>query len=123
LKTVVAGRRFLAALLSAAALLAACGGTSTGKGDDGTECVTLCEKGKAAGCDEVQAVNCDDNCLQEDVRAETSGCRGAYNGTLACSSELEDICDAVIGCRSEFIAYSACVAEYCEGRDTDICPS
>jgi hypothetical protein len=123
LKTVVAGRRFLVVLLSAAALLAACGGTSTGKGDDGMECVTLCEKGKAAGCKEVQAVNCDDNCLQEDVRAETSGCRGAYNDSLSCSSEIDDICGVATGCRSELIAYAECIAEYCESHETDICSS
>jgi hypothetical protein len=117
---VVAGRRFLAVLFSAAVLVAACGGTSTGS-DDETECVALCEKGKAKGCNGASALNCEDNCLQEDARAETSGCRGTYNQTLACSSGLEDICTLIRDCREELLRHQACVDEYCSDHVADFC--
>jgi hypothetical protein len=117
---VVAGQRFLAVLFSAALLTAACGGTSTGS-DEESECVALCEKGKAKACNGASQLNCDDNCLQEDVRAETSGCRGDYNQTLTCTSELEDICSVLSGCRAELIRYNECIAEYCSDHTADFC--
>lgn len=122
MKTVVAGRTFLAVLLSVGALAAACGGTSTGKGNEGPDCVALCEKGKAESCPGVGGLNCDDNCLQEDVRAETSGCRGAYNQTLICSADLEDICSVISGCRDELVRYNDCIEEFCADNEADFCP-
>lgn len=121
MKTVVVGRRFLALLFSAAALVAACGGSSTRLGDDGPDCVALCEKGKAE-CQGLGAVNCEDNCLSEDVTAETSGCRGTYNQTLDCSANLEDICTVPKSCGNELRAHKACIDDYCSDHDADFCP-
>jgi hypothetical protein len=119
---VVAGRRFLSWLVSAAALVSACGGTSTGTGNEGPDCVALCEKGKAESCTGSAGLNCDDNCFSEDARAETSGCRGAYNGTLTCSAELEDICTVASGCRAELRDYLGCIEEFCADNSADFCP-
>jgi hypothetical protein len=119
---VVAGRRFLAILLLAAACVAACGGTSTGKGDGGPECVSQCEKAKAAGCSWVTQANCDDACLTEDAKLESTGCRGTYDQTLDCSAELEDICAFPTGCRAELLDYNACTLEYCEDHEASFCP-
>jgi hypothetical protein len=121
LVTVVAGRTFLAVLFSAAVLSAACGGTSTGQ-DDEPDCVVVCEKGKAKGCDGTSALKCDDHCLREDVVAENSGCRDAYTQTLTCSSNLEDICSVLSSCRTELIRYQDCIEEYCSEHEADFCP-
>lgn len=121
-ETVVAGRRFLAALLSATALAAACGGTSTGKGNGENDCVALCEKAKAVGCKGSEALgNCDDNCLQEDARVETTGCRATYDDTLGCTAALEDVCTVQSSCRTELLGYFVCVNAWCEGHSADFC--
>jgi hypothetical protein len=121
LKTVVAGRRFLAAVLSAVGLVAACGGTSTGQGNEEPDCVALCEKGKAAQCRGAEGLNCDDNCFSEDATAETSGCRPTYNDTLACMRSLENICDVATSCAGEVVAHRACVSDYCSKNSADFC--
>lgn len=118
----VVGRRFLAALLSVTALAAACGGTSTGKGDAGPECVTQCEKAKAAGCGWVKQANCDDDCLTEDAKLESTGCRNSYASTLSCSRDLEDICEFPTVCKAELVDYNACTLEYCEDHEASFCP-
>jgi hypothetical protein len=122
LKTVVAGRRFLAVLVSAVAVAAACGGTSTGQDTDGPDCVVLCEKGKAQRCPGAAGLNCDDNCFSEDATAETSGCRNTYNSTLACFDEVEDICTVRSNCAAELVAHQTCVKNYCSKNPADFCP-
>jgi hypothetical protein len=122
LKTVVAGRRFLAVLLSVVALTAACGGTSSGQSDEEPQCVALCEKGKAKECRGVAGLNCDDNCFSEDATAETSGCRRTYDDTLACFEQLEDICTVQSNCASELVAHRDCIEEYCSENSADFCP-
>jgi hypothetical protein len=121
---VVAGRRFLAVLVSAVAFAAACGGTSTGQGNDGPDCVALCEKLKAEECPGAAGVNCDDQCFSEDATAETSGCRRTYTDTLICTEGLENICEVASedGCRDEVVAHQACIRNYCSENPADFCP-
>jgi hypothetical protein len=122
LKTVVAGRRFLAFLIAVVTFAVACGGSSTGKSDGGPECVSQCEKAKAAGCSWVTQANCDDDCLTEDAKLESTGCRGTYDDTLSCSADLEDICEFLTGCRTQLRAYADCTLEYCKDHDAAFCP-
>ena len=105
------------------ALVAACGGTSTGKGDGGPACVSQCEKAKAADCPWAKAIaNCDDDCLTEDAKLESTGCRASYDETLACSTDLDDICAFPTACKSALVDYNACTLEYCEDHEASFCP-
>jgi hypothetical protein len=117
-KGVVAGRRILAAVLFSVA--AACAGSSVGTGN--ADCMELCQKGKDKRCPGSEALNCEDNCLSEDARAETSGCRSSYETSLQCSASLEDICTVAKDCANEVKAYLACVAEFCETGEAEFCP-
>lgn len=90
-----------------------CAGKSTTNEEQGIDCVSLCEKGKAEECAGAEQLRCEDNCLGEDVRVEATGCRSDYEKVHTCTAELEDICTVRAGCKSELAALFACYAEYC----------
>lgn len=90
-----------------------CAGKSTTDEEQGIDCVSLCEKGKAEKCPGAEQLRCEDNCLGEDVRVEATGCRSAYEKVHTCTAELEDICTVRTGCDAELDGLFACYAKYC----------
>ena len=90
-----------------------CAGKSSANEEQGTDCVSLCEKAKAEKCPGAEQLRCEDNCLGEDVRVEATGCRSEYGTMQECTAELEDICAVRTACKSELAALFACYAEYC----------
>jgi hypothetical protein len=96
-----------------ACVLFGCSGKSTTDEEQGTDCVSLCEKGKEEKCPGAEQLRCEDNCLGEDVRVEATGCRSEYTKVHQCTAELEDICTVRTACKAQLTALFACYAEYC----------
>jgi len=94
-------------------VLFGCAGKSTTSGEEGSDCVSLCEKGKAERCMGAELIRCEDSCLGEDVKVEATGCRSEYDAVQGCTEELEDICSVRNACRSEIAGLFACYADYC----------
>ena len=107
-------------VLALALALAACGGSSTATA--GPDCAELCQKGKDKRCPGAEAIQCEDNCLSEDARAGTSGCRATYDASLECTAALEDICTVARACGDEVKAYLECIDDYCEDHSAEFCP-
>jgi len=117
---VVVRRGFLAVVLVlAGALPAACGGSSVATGRP--DCAELCQKGKDERCPGAELIQCEDNCLSEDARAETSGCRAAYDASLECTASLEDICTVAKACSDQVTDYLDCVADFCKDHSAEFC--
>jgi hypothetical protein len=100
-------------VLGVACVLLGCAGKSTTNEEQGTDCVSLCEKGKAEKCPGAEQLRCEDSCLGEDVRVEATGCRSEYDKMQTCTAELEDICGVLKDCGTELKQLRACYAEYC----------
>jgi hypothetical protein len=99
-------------VLGLACAFPGCAGKSTTNGEQGTDCVSLCEKGRAE-CEGTEQLRCEDSCLGEDVRVEATGCRSQYEKMQDCTAELEDICAVRTDCKSELQTLLACYADYC----------
>jgi len=99
-------------VLGVACVLLGCAGKSTTNEEQGTDCVSLCEKGRAE-CEGTEQLRCEDSCLGEDVRVEATGCRSEYTKMQKCTAELEDICVVRTDCKAELAALFACYAVYC----------
>lgn len=106
--------------MALALALSACAGQSTGTGRP--DCLQLCQKGKAERCPGSEALQCEDNCLSEDARAETSGCRALYDESLQCSASLEDICTVAKACADPVAEYLECLEDYCKDHSAEFCP-
>lgn len=102
---------------------AGCAGSSTGE-DAGNDCVELCEKGKREGCPNTEQIQCETNCLGEDVRVEETGCRSRYNELLRCTSELDDICSVQTSCDAELDELRECYVDFCtDNPRSSVCNS
>jgi len=108
-------------VLGLGCILLGCAGKSTTNGEQGTDCVSLCEKGKDE-CEGTQQLQCEDSCLGEDVRVEATGCRSEYTKMQDCTAELEDICTVRSDCKTQLSALLACYAEYCaDHQSSSVC--
>jgi hypothetical protein len=95
-------------VLGCLVLQASCAGES----EEAGSCSKLCEKGQDE-CPALPRVECEDQCLYEDARAQETGCDGEADAVAGCSAALDDICSTPTACDSELRAFWACVGAYC----------
>jgi hypothetical protein len=100
------------------ALLLAAGIALFGAGCS-VDCEELCEERKK--CDgEDKSVNCADYCDDIQGLVEDANCEDQYDKLTQCTGNQDDICrpDAD-ACRSESVAYTDCMSEYCTDHPTE----
>ena len=97
-----------ALVLGGLALPVSCAGAT----DETSECSKLCERGQDE-CPLLPRVDCENQCLYEDSRAENTGCESEVNAVTRCSAKLDDICTTPAACDPQIDAFWSCIAAHC----------
>jgi hypothetical protein len=85
----------------------------------GMDCEGICEEQKQ--CDgEDKARDCAEYCEDAQQLVETANCEDQWDKLTNCTGGQDDICRPdVDACRSESIAYTDCMGEYCVDHRAD----
>jgi hypothetical protein len=105
-------RRWRAVPLGLALAFLALPASCAGATEESGMCLKLCEQGQDE-CPLVPRVDCENQCLYEDARGETTGCESEVEAVTRCSAKLADICTTPAACDPQIDAFWACIGAYC----------